>query len=85
MSHSEERIGVSRIINRRDMEEFRGFIKDMELVDVSCVGGKFTWYKGNGKAMSRINRFILSRKLIEKWEVYNQVVGKRDISDHNMI
>lgn len=60
-------------------------MEKMELIDVNCVGGKFTWLKDNGKAMSRIDRFLLSRKLIEEREVVDQRIEKRDISDHSPI
>lgn len=43
------------------------------------------WFKGNGKVMSRLDKFLLSRKLIDVWEVTNQVVGKLDILDHTPI
>lgn len=58
MCNKEERLGVGSVINRRDMENFKGFINDMGIVDVPCVGGKFTWYNSNGKAMSRLDRFL---------------------------
>ncbi|XP_058759244.1 uncharacterized protein LOC131632513 [Vicia villosa] len=57
----------------------------MDLVDVPCTGGSNTWFRGNGKAMSRLDRFLLSNKLIEEWNVTDQRVGKRDISDHSPI
>ncbi|XP_058785888.1 uncharacterized protein LOC131660624 [Vicia villosa] len=81
----EERIGVDRIRDWRGMEEFKSFVEVMELIDINCVGGKFTWYKDNGKAMSRLDRFLLSNKLIEVWEVVDQRIEKRDISDHTPI
>ncbi|XP_058767003.1 uncharacterized protein LOC131640642 [Vicia villosa] len=54
----------------------------MELVDVPTIGGKFTWFSSNGRAMSRIDIFLLSDSLIEDWKVVGQVIGGRDISDH---
>ncbi|XP_058749842.1 uncharacterized protein LOC131622827 [Vicia villosa] len=57
----------------------------MELIDLNCVGGKFTWFKDNGKALSRIDRFLLSKKFIEEWEVCEQRIDKRDFSDHSPI
>ncbi|XP_058751458.1 uncharacterized protein LOC131624518 [Vicia villosa] len=67
------------------MVDFRVFVEDMGLVDVSCVGGKYTWFKDNGKAMSRLDRFLCSRKMIEEWGVVDQIIEKRDISDHTPI
>lgn len=60
------------------MEDFRAFIEDMGLVDVPC-GGRFTWFKGNGKAMSRLRIYLVSKGLCDDWEVVDQRVGRRDI------
>ncbi|XP_058761236.1 uncharacterized protein LOC131634588 [Vicia villosa] len=38
----EERLGVAMFHNRLGMEEFKEFIERMGVVDISCVGGKFT-------------------------------------------
>lgn len=52
------------------------------MIYVSCVGGKFSWYKDNGKAMSRIDRFLVSHNLVDIWGVIDQRIGTRDLSDH---
>ncbi|XP_058775262.1 uncharacterized protein LOC131649520 [Vicia villosa] len=54
----------------------------MELVDLPTIGGKFTWFKSNGKAMSRLDRFLLSESLVDDWKVDGQFIGERDVSDH---
>lgn len=54
----------------------------MDLVDVPTIDGKFTWQNSNGKAMSRIDRLLLSDSLIVDWKVEWQIIGGRDISDH---
>ncbi|XP_058742006.1 uncharacterized protein LOC131614440 [Vicia villosa] len=66
----------------RNMARSRGFILDMNLVDVPCVGGRFSWFNGKGNAMSRLDLFLLSQKLIDEWGVINQRIGLRDVSDH---
>ncbi|XP_058732979.1 uncharacterized protein LOC131604562 [Vicia villosa] len=68
----EERKGEGFCYNARGMTEFREFIENMELEDIHCVGGKFTWFKDNGKAMSRLDRFLVSRKMIDLWGVLDQ-------------
>ncbi|XP_058763385.1 uncharacterized protein LOC131636808 [Vicia villosa] len=78
----EERIGECCNRNRGGMEDFRSFVEEMELIDISCVGGKYTWFRDNGKSMSRLDRFLLTKKLIESWEVVDQRIDNRDISDH---
>ncbi|XP_058741515.1 uncharacterized protein LOC131613893 [Vicia villosa] len=70
----EERIGEGGNQFTRGMEEFRSFVEQMDLVDINCVGGKFTWFKDNGKAMSRLDRFLLSKKFVEEWEGFKSFV-----------
>lgn len=60
----EEHIGVRIMYSRRNMKAFKEFLVDMGVIDVLCVGETFTWFKGNGKDMSRLDRFLLSSKLI---------------------
>ncbi|MCI27725.1 endonuclease/exonuclease/phosphatase family protein, partial [Trifolium medium] len=36
---------------------FSRFIDDNTLIDLSLNGRKFTWFKGDGLAMSRLDRF----------------------------
>ncbi|XP_058759232.1 uncharacterized protein LOC131632500 [Vicia villosa] len=76
-----ERLGAGGGFNLRGMEEFREFIASMGVVDIPCVG-KYSWFKDNGKSMSRIDRFLVSESLIDDWGVINQRIGNRDISDH---
>ncbi|CAK8538457.1 unnamed protein product [Lathyrus sativus] len=54
----------------------------MDLVYVPVVGGVYTWFSGSGKAMSRIEIFVLSEGVISRWDILGQRVRKKDISDH---
>lgn len=43
------------------MEEFFEFMEDMELQDLSLVGGNFTWRRGDSLDIAaRLNRFLIS-------------------------
>ncbi|MCI41594.1 hypothetical protein A2U01_0062827, partial [Trifolium medium] len=44
----------------------------MEVVDVPVTGKKFTWFSADGKAMSRLDRFLLSKGFIDKAGVSGQ-------------
>ncbi|XP_058784109.1 uncharacterized protein LOC131658877 [Vicia villosa] len=85
ISSLEEIVGKSGRNYRREMSEFNAFIEEMDLVDLPTIGGKFTWFNSNGKAMSRIDRFLLSEDFIDDWKVEGQFIGERDVSDHALI
>ncbi|XP_058784613.1 uncharacterized protein LOC131659440 [Vicia villosa] len=82
VTSSDERLGEGLNHNRKGMEEFRDFMVRMGVVDLPCVGGRFSWFKDNGKAMSRLDRFLLTNNLIDAWGVIDQRIGIRDVSDH---
>ena len=51
----------------REMRDFNEFIGKAELMDIPMVGRKFTWYKPNGTAKSRIDRVLVSKEWMEEW------------------
>jgi hypothetical protein len=57
----------------------------MELIDIPVLGKKFSWFSGDGKSMSRIDRFLLSDGFIASQGISSQWIGNRDISDHSPI
>ncbi|XP_058756965.1 uncharacterized protein LOC131630196 [Vicia villosa] len=77
-----ERKGRGAVSNSQDVSGFADFIVESRLVDVPCKGKKFTWYSGDGRSMSRIDRFLVSDKVVNDWGVVGQLVGERDVSDH---
>lgn len=64
------------------MREIRAFIWNLNLVDIPCSVNKFSFYRGDGRPVSRLDRFILSDSQIDRWGIFSQFIGKRDISDH---
>ena len=64
------------------MREFNEFIEKAELMDIPMVGRKFTWYKPNGTAKSRIDRVLVSKEWMEEWLNSKQIVLSRSVSDH---
>lgn len=54
----------------------------MELVDIPLVGRSFTWFRPNGKAKSRIDRVLISRKWLDSWQGCTQYVLNRNAWDH---
>lgn len=65
-----------------DTRCYQGFVRNVELEDHNVVGRRFTWYHPNGRAMSRIDRVLIS----EEWNIYwgdsTLWVLPRDVSDH---
>ncbi|PNX83060.1 cysteine-rich receptor-like protein kinase [Trifolium pratense] len=54
----------------------------MKVIDIPVAGKKFSWFSADGKAMSRLDRFLLSDGFIERGGVSGQWIGDRNISDH---
>ncbi|XP_058767708.1 uncharacterized protein LOC131641427 [Vicia villosa] len=82
IAHEEERRGISNRSFVNEVNYFKGFIEELDLVDPPVVGGKFTWQNSSGKAMSKIDRFLISESLLVEWNVGAQEIGGRDLSDH---
>ncbi|KAK2383914.1 DNA-(apurinic or apyrimidinic site) endonuclease [Trifolium repens] len=59
----DERRSTSNGQRPSDHLAFNRFVDDNFLVDLPLCGRKFTWYRGDGLAMSRLDRFLLS----EEW------------------
>lgn len=43
-------------------------------MDVPAFGSKFTWFNRDGSAMSRLDRFLLSKEFVELWNIVGQYV-----------
>jgi len=55
----EERKSLISVLDySREIKSFIAFIEKSELVDISLVDKKFTWYKPNGMVKSRIDRYL---------------------------
>lgn len=65
-----------------EISEFNSFILDMDLVDVSMSGKKFSWFCSDGISMSILGRLLVSEGLIARCNITCQWTGDRDISDH---
>ncbi|XP_020223262.1 uncharacterized protein LOC109805546 [Cajanus cajan] len=77
-----ERRGVSSYWREDDMKCSDEFIIESELVDLPLVGRKYTWYKINGKCMSRLDRFLVSNAWLSHWPHTTQWGLSRGVSDH---
>jgi len=51
-------------------------------IDFPLRGRCFTWFRGGGKSMSRLDRFLLSEKWYLTWPNCFQLASSRGLSDH---
>ncbi|XP_058746500.1 uncharacterized protein LOC131619420 [Vicia villosa] len=79
---SSERVSCSLSTQRTKWGEFSNFIDRCGLIDVPCKGKKFSWFSGDGKTKSRLDRFLIDGNIISSWSVAGQLIGQRDVSDH---
>jgi len=80
--NGEERRSIRNSVIEVDYVSFNGFIDDNLLVDLPLHGRKYTWFKGDGKWMSRLDRFLLLEEWCLEWPNCIQVALLRGLSDH---
>lgn len=78
----DERKGRGVGFRQADADCFNKFIDDSFLIDLPICGRLFTWYRGDGVSMSRLDRFLLSDKWCGTWPNCIQVAYQRGLSDH---
>jgi len=65
-----------------DGNHFSNFIDDNGLIDLPLCGRRYTWYKGDGSATSKLDRFLFSEEWCFAWPNCRQVALLRGLSDH---
>jgi len=80
--HVEERRSVGNHFCQARSANYNLFIEDNLLVDLPLRGRNFTWFRGDGRSMSRIDRFLLSDKWCQTWPNCFQMAMSRGLSDH---
>lgn len=60
---SRERKGVDANNRGDEMQMFGEFIAEIGFIDLPLIGRKYMWYKPDGIAMSRLDRFLIT----EEW------------------
>ena len=78
----EERRPLRGAVLAQDIQQFSHFIDENGLIDLPLCGRRFTWFKGDGTSMSRINKFLLSEEWCIQWPNCLQVAFLRSLSDH---
>ncbi|KAH1241717.1 hypothetical protein GmHk_07G019230 [Glycine max] len=78
-----ERFGIcQRGVGLNDIKEFNDWIDDLELVEASWLGRNFTWFRPNGTARSKLDRFLLSPEWLHRWPASIRFTLPRNFSDH---
>jgi len=78
---SNERKGVINGRKKREVEGFNDFIEKNQLCDVPLVSIKFTWFRPNGMAMSKLDRVLVSQEWLDLWPKCKQYVQTRQVSN----
>lgn len=78
----DERKGRGSAFRQVDIDNLNNFIDACFLIDLPLCGRLFTWYKGDGITMSRLDIFLLSARWCASWPNSIQVAHKRGLSDH---
>ena len=78
-----ERIGVSqKKIDESSIKEFNEWIDELEVEEAPWVERNFTWFRPNGAANSKLDRFFVSPDWLTKWPGSIQQPLDRNFSDH---
>lgn len=80
--NSMERKGRGTTYPQSEIRAFDEFIEKNDLIDLPQIGREFTWYKHNLRAMSRIDRFLLSDTWMQQWSNLTKWALFKDISYH---
>ena len=70
------------IFRQVDADNFNNFINGSFLIDLPLCGRFFTWYRGDGISMSRIDGFLVSSKWCDFCPNCIQVAHQWCLSDH---
>ena len=52
------------------------------MVEPPCIGTKYTWFRPNGTARSKLDKAFVSSEWLTKWPASSQFVLERNFSDH---
>ena len=69
-------------MGENNIREFNEWIEELEVEEVPWVRRKFTWFRPNGAARSKLDRFLVSPEWLAKWPGSTQHTLDRNFSDH---
>lgn len=65
-----------------EMRCFEEFIAEAGLVDLQMVRRKYTWYRSDGGAMSRLDKFLVFEAWLNTWTNSSEWGLQIGLSDH---
>lgn len=78
-----ERVGISqRRMDDTPINDFNEWLEDLEMVEPPRIGKKFTWFRPNGSAKSKLDKVLVSSEWLTKWPDSSQSILDRNFSDH---
>jgi len=77
---SDEKKGRGVTFRQVEADHFNKLIKDCSLIDLPICGRLFTWYRGDGVSMSRLDNFLLSDRWCDVWPNCIEVACQRGLS-----
>lgn len=72
-------------IDESASKKFNCFIANNNLIDVKIGGSKFTWIKGGGSKLSKLDRFLINENFEAHWPNVEAISDIRLHSDHKPI
>ncbi|GJY01989.1 RNA-directed DNA polymerase, eukaryota [Tanacetum coccineum] len=75
-----ERYGT--IFNERKVDMFNSFITDLNLIDVSLGGFRYTWTDKWAYKMSKLDRFLVTEGFYDAYPIITGIVLEKGIPDH---
>ena len=78
-----KRKGIRRnASNKKEIRDFNEFIGSNSMEDLPLVGKKFTWFKADGSAKSRLDRILVSEEWLQVWPMSKKYIQTREVSYH---
>lgn len=77
-----KRKGAAGYSRHEEMGLFNRFLPDAGQFDFPLMGRKYIWYKDDGSAISRLDRFLVSEEWLSSWQNLSQWGMQPTLSDH---
>lgn len=68
----------SQLVSTNGLNDFKVFLQELQVLEISATNGKFTWFRGHSK--SKLDRFLVAPEWITKHPSMKLSLLKRSIS-----